>query len=100
YNSREKSHAKPDEEQIAVNENELQIEGNVEHINRCWESLGEQIKQGKEKIDDIVWELCDIKNLMIKLPASNRTEMQPYISCLCAQDDVVMSKIRDCMKIN
>ncbi|GJW00307.1 hypothetical protein Tco_1555558 [Tanacetum coccineum] len=51
----ESHNAKTDEEQNALDENELQIEGNVEHINSCWESLGEQIKQGKEKIDDIVF---------------------------------------------
>ncbi|GKD42260.1 hypothetical protein Tco_1266905 [Tanacetum coccineum] len=94
----ESHNAKTDEEQNALDENELQIEGNVEHINSCWESLGEQIKQGKEKIDDIVCELRDIKKLMIKLPASNRAEMQPYFFSLCAQADIVMSKIRDCMK--
>ncbi|PWA66628.1 F-box domain, Leucine-rich repeat domain, L domain-like protein [Artemisia annua] len=91
--------AKMDDEQNALDENQLQIEGNVKHINSCWESLGEQIKQRKKKIDDIVWELRDIKKLMTKLPASNRAEMQPCFSSLCAQAGIVMSKIRDSMKI-
>ncbi|GJY59237.1 hypothetical protein Tco_0459129 [Tanacetum coccineum] len=95
----ESDNAKTDKEQNALNENELQIERNAEHIIRYWESLGEQIKQGKEKIDGIVWELCHIKKLMTKLPASNRAEMRPCFSSLCAQADVVMSKIRDCMKV-
>ncbi|GJW60001.1 hypothetical protein Tco_0109336 [Tanacetum coccineum] len=54
YVPMESHNAKTDVEQNPLDENELQIEGNVEHINSCWESLGEQIKQGKEKIDDIV----------------------------------------------
>ncbi|PWA37812.1 F-box domain, Leucine-rich repeat domain, L domain-like protein [Artemisia annua] len=88
-----------DDEQKALDENELQIEGNVEHIYSCWDSLDKQIKQGKRKIHEIIWELRDIKKCMTKLPASKRAEMQPCFSSLCAQADSVMSKIRDCMKI-
>ncbi|PWA69391.1 F-box domain, Leucine-rich repeat domain, L domain-like protein [Artemisia annua] len=95
----ESHNAKMDEEQNALDENELQIEGNVEHINSCWESLGEQIKQGKAKIDGIVRQLRVIRKLLTKLPASKRAEMQPCFSSLCAQADIVMSKISDCMKI-
>ncbi|GKB35046.1 F-box domain containing protein [Tanacetum coccineum] len=86
----ESDNAKTDEEENALDENELEIEGNIEHIISCWESLGEQIKQGKEKIGGIIFELRGIKNLMIELPASNRAEMQPYFSSLCAQADVVI----------
>ncbi|GJV42318.1 F-box domain containing protein [Tanacetum coccineum] len=99
YVPMESHNAKTDVEQNPLDENELQIEGNMAHINSCWKSLSEQIEEGKEKIDDIVCELRGIKKLMTKLPASNRAEVQPCFSSLCAQADIVMSKIRDCMKI-
>ncbi|GKF18893.1 hypothetical protein Tco_0063811 [Tanacetum coccineum] len=73
----ESDNAKTDKEQNALNENELQIERNAEHIIRYWESS--RLSKGKRR-----------------LMAS--AEMRPCFSSLCAHD-VVMSKIRDCMKV-
>ncbi|PWA81805.1 F-box domain, Leucine-rich repeat domain, L domain-like protein [Artemisia annua] len=88
----ESHNAKMDEEQNALDEN-------VGHINSCWESLNEQIKEGKEKMDYIVRQLRFIRELLTKLPASKRAEMQPCYSSFCAQAESVMCKKRDCMKI-
>ncbi|GJX82893.1 F-box domain containing protein [Tanacetum coccineum] len=112
----ESRNALMDDEQNALDENELQIEknmehinsfwqslseqikGNVAHINSCWESLSKQIEEGKKKIDHIVHLLRIIRDYLNKLPASKKAEMQPCFSSLYAQADNVMSKIRHGMK--
>nr|GEV00910.1 hypothetical protein [Tanacetum cinerariifolium] len=113
----ESRNALMDDKQNALDENELQIErnmahinsfwqslseqinGNVAHINSCWERLSKQIEEGKKKIDHIVHRLHIIRNYWNELPASKKAEMQPCFSSLCAQADNVMSKIRHSMKI-
>ncbi|GJV74907.1 hypothetical protein Tco_1506491 [Tanacetum coccineum] len=79
-----------DEEQNAKVENQLQIETNMAHIDNCWGGLSNQIIQGTEKIDDIIFELRGIKNLLVKLPASYRAEIQQCFSSLCAEADIVI----------
>nr|GEZ50059.1 hypothetical protein [Tanacetum cinerariifolium] len=74
------------------------LEKEMARINRSWGGLCEQIEQGKKKIDGILDQLHKIKCYMRELPASNRAEMLPCFSRLCAEADIVMSKITDCMK--
>nr|GFA64985.1 hypothetical protein [Tanacetum cinerariifolium] len=76
----------------------LLLEKEMARINKSWGGLCEQIEQGKKKIDGILDKLHKIKCYMRELPASNRAEMLPCFSRLCAEADIVMSKITDCMK--
>ncbi|PWA98287.1 F-box domain, Leucine-rich repeat domain, L domain-like protein [Artemisia annua] len=70
------------ENQITQVENLLQIGERMTHVNRCWEGLSDRIEQGKQKTDDIIAQLRNIKKLMTKLPASKRAEMEPCFSSL------------------
>nr|GEW05512.1 hypothetical protein [Tanacetum cinerariifolium] len=80
-------------------EQNVQVEGNMAHISSCWKGLSKQIAQGEAKTDDIVSRLHHIKKLLTKLPASNRAELLPCFSRLCAEAEIVMKIITDCMKI-
>lgn len=80
-------------------ENQLQIEGRMTQINKCWKDLSMQIEQGKEKTSEIISKLQDIKAILTKLPTSKRAEMQTCFSCLCAEADTLVSKIIEHVKI-
>ncbi|GJY11475.1 F-box domain containing protein [Tanacetum coccineum] len=56
----------------------------------CWESLSEQIKEGKNKIDTIIHQLRIIRNYLNELPASKMAKIRPCFSSLCAQADNIM----------
>nr|GEZ20664.1 hypothetical protein [Tanacetum cinerariifolium] len=90
--------AKMDEEQNAQVENQLQNEENMAHINNSWKYLSEQIQQAREKTNIIMRRLSRIKKVLTELPASNRAEMLPCFSRLCAEANIVIRKITDCMK--
>ncbi|MFS8030436.1 hypothetical protein Hanom_Chr17g01533991 [Helianthus anomalus] len=73
----------------------VKIEGNITHIKSCWENLGSKIK----KACLIISKLQEIEGLLRKLPASNRAKIQQRFSSLCAEADIAVSKITDCVKI-
>nr|XP_043622214.1 putative F-box/FBD/LRR-repeat protein At1g78760 [Erigeron canadensis] len=72
---------------------QLQIEGNITLIKRCWKDLSVQFEQRKDKVCLIISKLGSIEGLLKKLPATNRTMIQPCFSSLCAEADTVLSKI-------
>lgn len=77
---------------------QMQIKGNISHINSYWDGWKEQIKQRKKKINKIISKLQEIRKLLTELPALTRAEMQPCFTGLCAEAAIVMSKITYCMK--
>lgn len=77
---------------------QLQSGGSMAQINSFWEDLSNQIKQKKENASRIIQKLWNIEYLLTTMPASNRAMIQPCFSRLCAEADIVMSKITDCMK--
>ncbi|KAK9052829.1 hypothetical protein SSX86_029459 [Deinandra increscens subsp. villosa] len=64
-----------------------------------WENLGVQLQRRKEKAWVIFSKLHDIEELLTKLPASKRAVFQPRFSSFCAEADIAISKITECMKI-
>ncbi|KAJ0824569.1 putative F-box domain-containing protein [Helianthus annuus] len=70
------------------------------HIDMCWKYTGVQIKTGKEKASNIISELQEIKGLLAKLPASNLATVQSSFSTLCAEADIVIRKIAECIKMD
>ncbi|GJW13463.1 26S proteasome non-ATPase regulatory subunit 1 homolog A-like protein [Tanacetum coccineum] len=57
-------------------------------IDISWEDLNSQIEIGKSRISWIISDLHNIKEVLIKLPASNRAELQPFILANCKFLDV------------
>ncbi|KAI3713747.1 hypothetical protein L1987_72333 [Smallanthus sonchifolius] len=78
----------------------LEIGGRMAQIKSCWKNLVVQIKQSKEEACLIISKLHHIEELLTKLPASNRAKIKPCFSSLCAEADIAISKITDCMKIH
>lgn len=89
--------AKMYEQGRAQVESKVKIGGNRARINSCWKDFGDNMEQGKAKTFDIISQLNNIGELLKSLPTSKRAEMQPCFSNLCAEADIVMSKIADCM---
>nr|GFB03353.1 hypothetical protein [Tanacetum cinerariifolium] len=90
--------AKMHEQQNARAENQMQVKGNILHINSYWDLWKKQFKQRKKKINDIISKLQETKKLLIELLALTRAEMQPCFTSLCAEAAIVMSKITYSMK--
>ncbi|GJS84319.1 hypothetical protein Tco_0750860 [Tanacetum coccineum] len=74
------------------------IEETMTCIDTSWEDLYSQIERGKSRISRIISHLYDIKEVLIKLPASNKAELQPCFSSLCSEADIVVKKIMDYVK--
>ncbi|GKA71084.1 hypothetical protein Tco_0777223 [Tanacetum coccineum] len=74
------------------------IEETVTCIDTSWEDLNSQIERGKSRISWIISDLHNIKEVLIKLPASNRAELQPCFSSLCSEANIVVKKIMDYVK--
>ena len=91
---------KAQSEAFRAEQQKTQIENqrNMAHIGSCWDGLNEQIEQGKKKIDCIFHLLRQIKYYLRALPAIHGAVMQPLFSSLCAEADIVMSEITDCIK--
>ncbi|PWA76435.1 F-box domain, Leucine-rich repeat domain, L domain-like protein [Artemisia annua] len=87
------------EQHIAELEYLTHIEETMTCIDASWEDLNSQIERGKSRISGIISDLHDIKEVMIKLPASNKAELQPRFSSLCSEADIVVNKIMDYVKI-
>nr|GEU89303.1 hypothetical protein [Tanacetum cinerariifolium] len=68
-----------DNTNIAQVENQLHIEKNMAYIDNCWGDLRNRILHGIGKIEDIVYKLRCIEELLAKLPASYRAEIQPCV---------------------
>lgn len=84
---------------VLLEQEKAKIETNTAHMCRCWINLNEQIEQGKAKTGDIILQLRHIKELLTKLPASKRVEMEACFSSLCAEAYTIVNKITDDMKI-
>lgn len=87
------------EQDIAELEYLMHIEETMTCIDTSWEDLNRQIERGKSRISGIISDLHDIKEVLIKLPASNKAELQPSFSSLCSEADIVVNKIMDYVKI-
>ncbi|KAM0059687.1 hypothetical protein Hdeb2414_s0005g00184121 [Helianthus debilis subsp. tardiflorus] len=70
------------------------------YIDSCWNYLSMHIEKRKEKPSSIISKLTDIKELLEELPASNIATIQPSFSALCAEPDIVMNKLTECMKLH
>nr|GFA01915.1 hypothetical protein [Tanacetum cinerariifolium]GFA04136.1 hypothetical protein [Tanacetum cinerariifolium] len=81
-------------------ENQLQIGASIAHIKSCFKDFSVQIEQKKAKGFSIIYKLESIEELLTKLPTSNRAMIQPCFSSLCAEANIVISKLTDCMKIH
>ncbi|KAI7739818.1 hypothetical protein M8C21_024282, partial [Ambrosia artemisiifolia] len=78
-----------------------QVSGHIgTYIDMCWKSTSARIKKGKEKVYHIFSRLQDIKGLLTELPASNQATILPSFSALCAEFDIVMNKITECIKMD
>ena len=75
------------------------IEETVADIDACWENLNWHIEEEKSNISSIISSLHDIKEVLIKLPTSNRAELQPCFHSLCSEANIVVNKIMDRLKI-
>ncbi|PWA68299.1 F-box domain, Leucine-rich repeat domain, L domain-like protein [Artemisia annua] len=81
-------------------ENQLEIGASIAHIKSCFRDFSVQIEQRKAKVFSIINKLESIEELLTKLPTSNRVMIQPCFSSLCAEANIVISKLTDCMKIH
>ncbi|KAK9052828.1 hypothetical protein SSX86_029458 [Deinandra increscens subsp. villosa] len=72
----------------------LNIGGNMAQMVGCWKNLSKQI----ENACTIIIKVQDIEELLKKLPASKRAEIQPCFSSMCAEADIVITRIKDFMK--
>ena len=81
------------EQHIAELEYLTHIEETMTCIDTSWEDLNSQIERGKSRISGIISDLHDIKEVLIKLPASNKAELQPCFSSMCSKGDIVVNKI-------
>nr|GEW54271.1 F-box domain, leucine-rich repeat domain, L domain-like protein [Tanacetum cinerariifolium] len=73
----------------------VQLEWEIANIET---NMSPYIKRRKSRISGIISDLHDIKEVLIKLPASNRAELQPCFSSLCSEADIVVKKIMDYVK--
>ncbi|KAI7730835.1 hypothetical protein M8C21_026170, partial [Ambrosia artemisiifolia] len=64
-----------------------------------WNELNMQIQEGEEKASGIISKLQQIKDLLTELPESNRATIQPSFTTLCAEADIVTSKITAFIKM-
>ncbi|KAI7732837.1 hypothetical protein M8C21_022165 [Ambrosia artemisiifolia] len=69
-------------------------------VDMSWKDLIVQIEKGEEKASIIISLWKAIKEVLTRLPASNRATIQPLFSTLGAETDIVMKKITDCMKMD
>ncbi|XP_076931424.1 putative F-box/FBD/LRR-repeat protein At4g13965 [Bidens hawaiensis] len=67
-------------------------------IDSCWKHLSVHFEKGKETASNVITKLNRIKGLLGELSASNRDTIQPSFSTLCAEANIVMNKITDCVK--
>ncbi|GJW89840.1 F-box domain containing protein [Tanacetum coccineum] len=74
------------------------IEETDADIDACWEKLNWHIEGEKSNISNIISSLHDIKEVLIKLPTSNRAELQPSFQSLCTEANIVVNKIMDRVK--
>lgn len=70
-----------------------------DQINSCWEDLCEQIHDRRVITYDINNKLRNIQELLTKLPASKRSQIETSFSQLCTEADTVMNAIMNSMKI-
>lgn len=70
------------------------------HVEERWKHMNVQYSKGKQKSCEIILKLKEIKGLFKELPASNVAIIRPSFSTLCAEADIVMSKIIDYMKMH
>nr|GEY12908.1 hypothetical protein [Tanacetum cinerariifolium] len=61
--------------------------------------LSVRTEKRKEKACLIISKLEDIEKLLAKLPASKRAMIQPCFSSLCAEADIITSKVTDLLKM-
>ncbi|MFS8030206.1 hypothetical protein Hanom_Chr17g01531341 [Helianthus anomalus] len=61
--------------------------------------LSERIEKREEKPSGVISKLNEILKLLRMLPASNRATIQPSISTLWAEADIVMNLMTDLMKM-
>ncbi|KAF5753735.1 putative F-box domain-containing protein [Helianthus annuus] len=69
------------------------------NVHWCWQILSERIEKREEKPSGVISKLNEILKLLRTLPASNRATIQPSISTLWAEADIVMNLMTDLMKM-
>ncbi|GJZ15256.1 F-box domain containing protein [Tanacetum coccineum] len=74
------------------------IEETDADIDACWENMNWHIEGEKSNISNIISSLHDIKEILIKLPTSNRADLQPCFQSLCTEANIVVNKIMDRVK--
>nr|GEY05713.1 hypothetical protein [Tanacetum cinerariifolium] len=74
------------------------IKETVADIDTCWKILNCHIKGEKSNISKIITSLHDIRKVLIKLPTSNRAELQPCFHSLCSEANIVVNKLMDRVK--
>lgn len=72
----------------------------IKSIPRGWNNLSEEVEEWRGKAYVIIWKLEDIEKVLRKMSASKRAVIQPCVSRLLADADIIMKKITDYMKIN
>lgn len=70
-----------------------------DQIDSCWKDLRAQIDDRQIKIYRIIKMLREIQELLTKLPASKRSQIETSFSQLCTEADTVMNAIMNSMKI-
>nr|GFB64123.1 hypothetical protein [Tanacetum cinerariifolium] len=65
-NAPENHNAKMHEESNAYAENQMQVKGNILHINNYWDRWKKPFKRRKKNINDIISKLQEIRKMLIK----------------------------------